>query len=433
MMRIFGSWFLCTIGWDPWFLGLGISFPLEGPGWKPGNFCCTFSCSISFAGTMMNAGYPSFSLDGLLQQPGVLMHYSFAGDLISFLSILRRDQQSFVWYKPLDWKFSSLSTIRMGHPYHTDGLKCLSITHDSTMALTGSKDSSVHMVNLVTDRVISSLVSHSDYVECFGVSPNSHWVTTRSLDQKLIIWDLEHSFPRCTCEHDVNNDFVSCICVHKSTVHRTSPLLILFKFCAFLFEYRSSTLLPKKVFKLFKSLYISVKISAAPRHIPRLGENRGAGPSHHATRACMVGVLRHRGRTKFHPTTLQEHVWGLQQYPYQNSSDSPHHATRACIGLSHLVVCIALGSLLPCYKSAYRWFPGPLQMSRMRFWNIIPLRSSVVGVGVEVEDRPHHATRACIGLTRLVVCFAPVSLLPCYKSAYRWFPGPLQRRGRGLS
>ncbi|PKU67333.1 hypothetical protein MA16_Dca024410 [Dendrobium catenatum] len=43
----------------------------------------------------------------------------------------------------------------------------------------------------------------------------------------------------------------------------------------------------------------------------------------------------------------------------------------------------------------------------------------VSGVDVEAEDRPHHATSACIGLTCLVAHVAPDSLLPCYKSAYR--------------
>lgn len=41
----------------------------------------------------------------------------------------------------------------VGHPYHTDGLTCLTITSDSTLALTGSKDSSVHIVNITTGKV----------------------------------------------------------------------------------------------------------------------------------------------------------------------------------------------------------------------------------------------------------------------------------------
>lgn len=40
-----------------------------------------------------------------------------------------------------------------GHPYHTEGLTCLAITSDSTLALTGSKDSSVHVVNITTGKV----------------------------------------------------------------------------------------------------------------------------------------------------------------------------------------------------------------------------------------------------------------------------------------
>lgn len=44
-------------------------------------------------------------------------------------------------------------TFSAGHPYHTEGLTCLTITSDSTLALTGSKDSSVHIVNITTGRV----------------------------------------------------------------------------------------------------------------------------------------------------------------------------------------------------------------------------------------------------------------------------------------
>ncbi|KAJ4701187.1 angio-associated migratory cell protein [Melia azedarach] len=58
-----------------------------------------------------------------------------------------------------------------GHPYHTEGLTCLTISADSTLALTGSKDGSVHMVNITTGKVVSSLVSHTDSIECVGFSP----------------------------------------------------------------------------------------------------------------------------------------------------------------------------------------------------------------------------------------------------------------------
>lgn len=44
-----------------------------------------------------------------------------------------------------------------GHPYHTEGLTSLALTSDSTLALTGSKDGSVHIVNIATGKVISTI------------------------------------------------------------------------------------------------------------------------------------------------------------------------------------------------------------------------------------------------------------------------------------
>ncbi|XP_065627876.1 uncharacterized protein LOC112031987 isoform X5 [Quercus suber] len=91
-----------------------------------------------------------------------------------------------------------------GHPYHTQELTCMAISPDSTLALTGSKDGSVHIVNLTTGKVgvllgvyrvafvlkneflvksiwgfghmqiqvVSSLVSHSDSIECVSFGPS---------------------------------------------------------------------------------------------------------------------------------------------------------------------------------------------------------------------------------------------------------------------
>ncbi|KAF8411539.1 hypothetical protein HHK36_004093 [Tetracentron sinense] len=41
----------------------------------------------------------------------------------------------------------------VGHPYHTEGLTCLTISSDSTLCITGLKDSSVHIVNIATGKV----------------------------------------------------------------------------------------------------------------------------------------------------------------------------------------------------------------------------------------------------------------------------------------
>ncbi|AQK97999.1 transducin family protein / WD-40 repeat family protein [Zea mays] len=89
-----------------------------------------------------------------------------------------------------------------GHGYHTDGLTCLSMTLDSQTVVSGSKDSSVHAVNVNSGQIVGSLVGHTTSIECVGISSSYGWVATGSMDQKLIIWDLTHQSSRCTCEHD---------------------------------------------------------------------------------------------------------------------------------------------------------------------------------------------------------------------------------------
>ncbi|ONH90355.1 hypothetical protein PRUPE_8G049100 [Prunus persica] len=98
--------------------------------------------------------------------------------------------------------------VVQGHPYHTAGLTCLAISSDSTLAVTGCEDGSIHVVNIVTGKVVSSLPSHSDSVECIELAPSFPWAAIGSMDNKLIIWDLQHSLARSTCDHE---DGVTCL------------------------------------------------------------------------------------------------------------------------------------------------------------------------------------------------------------------------------
>lgn len=99
-----------------------------------------------------------------------------------------------------------------GHPYHTEGLTCLTINSDSSLVLTSSNDGSVHIVNISTGKVVSSLSAHSESIECaaFEVSTRGGYLmaATGGMDNKLIIWDIQHSSPRCTCDHE---DGVTCL------------------------------------------------------------------------------------------------------------------------------------------------------------------------------------------------------------------------------
>ncbi|XP_020231713.1 angio-associated migratory cell protein [Cajanus cajan] len=100
--------------------------------------------------------------------------------------------------------------VVQGHPYHTEGLTCLTINSTSTLALSGSKDGSVHIVNITTGNVVdnNALASHSDSIECVGFAPSGSWAAVGGMDKNLIIWDIEHLLPRGTCEHE---DGVTCL------------------------------------------------------------------------------------------------------------------------------------------------------------------------------------------------------------------------------
>ncbi|XP_073125393.1 uncharacterized protein [Henckelia pumila] len=153
------------------------------------------------------------------------------------------DDKGFLWKIKVDCTFAS-----EGHPYHAEGLTCLTINSDSSLVLTGSNDGSVHIVNISTGKVlllcflsfqlsmplicvgvvslltklavfwvillidlatfnpqvVSSLSAHSESLDCaaFYVRGGYPMAATGGMDNKLIIWDLQHSSPRCTCDHE---------------------------------------------------------------------------------------------------------------------------------------------------------------------------------------------------------------------------------------
>ncbi|KAH0919404.1 hypothetical protein HID58_027064 [Brassica napus] len=91
---------------------------------------------------------------------------------------LERHQESEIWGK-IEW---SASTYNFW--LHSD------INSNSSLAISGSKDGSVHIENIVTGKF----------------SPSSATIlmaATRGMDKKLVIWDLQHSTPRFICDHAV--------------------------------------------------------------------------------------------------------------------------------------------------------------------------------------------------------------------------------------
>ncbi|KAI3872545.1 hypothetical protein MKX03_012244 [Papaver bracteatum] len=70
--------------------------------------------------------------------------------------------------------------VKNGHPYHTEGLTCLVISSDSSHAITGSKDGSFYLMNLIPGK---------DGVACLAWLGSSRCVVTGGLDGKVRVWD----------------------------------------------------------------------------------------------------------------------------------------------------------------------------------------------------------------------------------------------------
>ncbi|MBA0740282.1 hypothetical protein Gogos_013497, partial [Gossypium gossypioides] len=105
---------------------------------------------------------------------------------------------------------------RSGESIHVvRGLTCLSISSDSTFAVTGSKDGSVHVVNITTGKVASSWASQTsstegnpESIECVSFAPKFPWAVSGGMDRNLTIWDLQNSSPRFICNHE---EGVTCL------------------------------------------------------------------------------------------------------------------------------------------------------------------------------------------------------------------------------
>ncbi|KAG4990621.1 hypothetical protein JHK87_024078 [Glycine soja] len=101
------------------------------------------------------------------------------------------------------WNSSGTShKVVRGHGYHTKGLTCLAISSNSTLALTGSEDGSAYIVKIDGGKVIDFVASHPDSIECVGFSPSDSLAAIGGMDQRLVVWDIQHFLSRATCDHE---------------------------------------------------------------------------------------------------------------------------------------------------------------------------------------------------------------------------------------
>lgn len=100
------------------------------------------------------------------------------------------------------WDFGSQEQRKVirGSGYHGAGLTCLTISSDSALALTGSKDGSVYVTRLADGEVACGLLPHRDSIKCVAFSPGNNRAAVGSLDHNLFISDVGH-LRGYSCEH----------------------------------------------------------------------------------------------------------------------------------------------------------------------------------------------------------------------------------------
>ena len=104
------------------------------------------------------------------------------------------------------WSCSLLHcTIYSGH---TAGIRCLTISNDDAIAVSGSSDCTVRVWNLVDGKCIATLAGHTKVVGCVQISRDNALIASGSDDTTVCIWSMQNH----TCIHQFKySDSVKCI------------------------------------------------------------------------------------------------------------------------------------------------------------------------------------------------------------------------------
>ncbi|KAF4520031.1 hypothetical protein B566_EDAN007180 [Ephemera danica] len=96
-----------------------------------------------------------------------------------------------VYSNPGDHSLRIWAVLREDERYtvsHSEEVTCFALTSDSQHVITGSKDMSLKVWQLVGGKLAQVLVGHTDHVTC--VAANKSLVVSGSRDANLIVWDI---------------------------------------------------------------------------------------------------------------------------------------------------------------------------------------------------------------------------------------------------
>ena len=125
-------------------------------------------------------------------------------EITSYLHILPKDVEELVAQLLIHAHqalFPSVSRVLLGH---TGLISSVAVTHDGRWALTGSRDNTARLWNLLnpgsSPRVLSG---HIDAINSGAITPDGKWALTGSNDNTALLWELSNpeSSPRVLSGH----------------------------------------------------------------------------------------------------------------------------------------------------------------------------------------------------------------------------------------
>ncbi len=97
-----------------------------------------------------------------------------------------------------------------GDKFHEGPVTTLAHHPQQPWLLSGSADGQAFLMHTETGKVVTSFKGHKDSVEAVGFSAQHPYCATGSMDNTVIVWDLNKKSQRFKLKHDVHQTVASC-------------------------------------------------------------------------------------------------------------------------------------------------------------------------------------------------------------------------------